>query len=209
VPAEEAPSRSLIGVLEESRALGFLGPGPVVEHARHALAMAEFVGPVRGPVLDLGAGGGVPGLVLAECWPEQRIVLLDAMHRRCEFLVRAADTLGLATRVTVVEGRAELVAREAEHREAYGLVVARAFGSPAVTAECAVGFLRPDGRLVVSEPPDVGEGRWPAQRLDQLGLSKTRTAKAGGAGFVELSRLDGLDPRWPRRTGVPGKRPLW
>jgi 16S rRNA (guanine527-N7)-methyltransferase len=171
--------------------------------------MAEFIGTAAGPVLDLGAGGGVPGLVLAECWPDQLITLLDTMHRRCEFLARAVTDLAVEDRVTVVEGRAESLAHEPSHREAYGLVVARSFGSPAVTGESAAGFLRAGGRLVVSEPPEGEAERWPAAGLSLLGLKKTGAGRVRGAGFVELARQGRLDPRWPRRTGVPTKRPLW
>jgi 16S rRNA (guanine527-N7)-methyltransferase len=181
----------------------------VADHVNHAVAMARFVGPVAGPVLDLGAGGGVPGLVLAELWPDQTVALLDAMHRRCAFLHRTVHDLGLGGRVFVVEGRAEDVARESAHRGGYGLVVARGFGSPAVTAECGVGFLRAGGRLIVSEPPDADPDRWPAERLDLLGLTRVRSGREERASFVELARSETLDTRWPRRTGVPRKRPLW
>ena len=212
MPAEELEGSrraALLAVLEESQTLGFLGPGPVEEHLDHAEAMAEFIGTPVGPVLDLGAGGGVPGLVLAACWPKAAVVLLDTVHRRCEFLTRAATRLGLSERVAVVEGRAEAIAHDPIWRERHDLVVARSFGSPAVTAECGVGFLRPGGRLVVSEPPDGGAGRWPAPGLARLGLQRVRAGRAGGVAFVELSRSGSLDSRTPRRTGLPGKRPLW
>jgi 16S rRNA (guanine527-N7)-methyltransferase len=115
----------------------------------------------------------------------------------------------MADRVTVVEGRAERLAHEPGHREAYGVVVARSFGSPAVTAESAVGFLRVGGRLVVSEPPEGENERWPTAGLSQLGLKQIRAGRVRGARFVELVREGPLDPRWPRRTGVPAKRSLW
>lgn len=171
--------------------------------------MAEFIGEVEGPVLDLGAGGGVPGLVLAEAWAGQSVTLLDAMHRRCVFLETAVSKLGLAQRTTVVEGRAEELARRDATRAAFAMVVARGFGPPAVTAECSVGFLRAGGRLVVTEPPEPRAERWPDDGLSRLGLQHVRTVRVHDAGFVELRLVGEPAPQWPRRTGVPSKRPLW
>jgi 16S rRNA (guanine527-N7)-methyltransferase len=201
---------ALRDVLEEARALGFLGRGPVADHVRHAHAMARFIGSPPGPVLDLGSGGGVPGLVLAGAWRVE-VTLLDATHRRAMFLLEARHRLDLAARVRVVEGRAEVLARDATLREGFDLVVARGFGGPAVTAECAVGFLGPNGRLVVSEPPMSSGSRWPADGLAALGLELVRVGDqgAGSPSFAELRRTGELDPRWPRRTGIPTKRPLW
>ena len=97
----------LIEVLERSRDLGFLGPGSVRVHVDHAAGFAAGI--ARAPVqfLDLGSGGGVPGLVLARTWPESRVVLLDARERRCGFLREAVRDLDLAEHVVVVWALAE------------------------------------------------------------------------------------------------------
>lgn len=150
----------------------------------------------------------MPGLVLAQAWPAARVTLLDAGHRRTEHLEAAVRDLGLGHRVDVVDGRAEAVARDPGHRARYALVVARGFGPPAVTAECAVGFLRPGGALVVSEPPG-GEDRWPADVLAMLGLRLARRSGPHERAFVELVCEAGPPVQWPRRNGVPAKRPLW
>ena len=178
-----------------------------IEHGRALLAGL----PEQGRVLDLGSGGGLPGLVLATYRPELDLTLLEARQRACRFLREAVATLEL-TGVTVVEARAEDAARRLGLRESFDAVVARSFGAPAVTAECAVGFLRPAGRLVVSEPPgDEGRDtavRWPHAGLDELGLAGPVPAGGEGASFVVMEKTR-ADDRWPRRTGVPSKRPLW
>ena len=156
-------------------------------------------------VLDLGSGGGVPGLVLAEAIPRLELTLLEAGARRCRFLRAAVTGLDLGTRVEVVEERAETAARHPDLREAFDAVVARSFGSPAVTAECAVGFLRPGGSLVVSEPPEAGS-RWPPGELAGLGLAPAVACGTGGFSFVRLDKVR-ADDRWPRRVGIPAKRP--
>ena len=198
----------LRAVLIESQQLGFLGPGPVDAHVQHA---AGFVAVVGHPpeILDLGSGGGLPGLVLARALPGTKVVLLDAMERRCRFLERAVDQLDLGDRVAVECGRAEELARRTDLRGRFAAVVTRSFGAPAVTAECAAGFLRsPGGRLLVSEPPD-DEQRWPEEGLSALSL-RLAERRSGDGWTVQVLELVGeLDERYPRRTGVPAKRPLF
>lgn len=198
---------ALLAVLERSRDLGFLGPGPVEDHVRLAEGLADALGDEPGTALDLGSGGGVPGLVLARRWPTTRITLLDAAERRTAALAEAVTQLSLTGRVVVVRGRAEDVARQDRHRGAYDVVVARSFGAPAVTAECGGAFLREGGRLVVAEPPDDRPGRWPERELGELGLVLERPADA--LRVVVLRRVAPVDERWPRRSGRPGKRPRW
>jgi 16S rRNA (guanine527-N7)-methyltransferase len=200
----------LVDVLEDARALGLLGPGPVARQVEHAAALARAIGAFNGQLLDLGSGGGLPGLVLFSGWPGSSGVLLDAQRRRCDFLQRAIDALGLADRVEVRCGRAEELARDASLRARFDLVVARSFGPPAVTAECAAGFLRSGGSLVVTEPPEsILEERWPADGLGRLGFGPALGMREGGTGAVRMRMSGVAADRWPRRDGVPGKRPLW
>ncbi len=211
-PEPALPPR-LVEVLEEARRLGFLGPGPVADHIVHARAYAAAGGaddPSR-PALDLGSGGGVPGLVLAAEGGERRWTLVEANQRRCTFLVEAVATLDLGTRVEVVSERAEQVAREPRHRGRYGMVVARGFGRPAVTAECAAPLLAGGGLLLVSEPPEGGaeeHERWPAAGLDRMGLV-LRTVTTGPPRIAVLQQAGACPERFPRRVGIPAKRPLW
>jgi len=182
----------------------------VARHVEHGRALLTGL-PDEGRVLDLGSGGGIPGLVLATYRPALELTLLEVRQRACRFLREAVADLHLP--VPVVEARAEEAARRADLRETFDAVVARSFGPPAVTAECAVGFLRPGGRLVVSEPPDEGgpgapSPRWPPDDLDALGLGPPRPGGGPEASFVTLEKIR-QDDRWPRRVGVPAKRPLW
>ena len=198
----------LVGVLEDARDRGFLGPGPVGFTVKHARGLASAVGAAARRFLDLGSGAGIPGLVFAGEWPDAEGVLLDSRQRSCAWMAGAIEKLGLADRLAVACGRAEELART-ELREGYDLVVARSLGAPAVTAESAVGFLVRGGRLVVSEPPEQSEGRWSPEGLVELGLSRPDIRRAGEATAAVLRREGTLDERWPRRAGVPAKRPLW
>jgi 16S rRNA (guanine527-N7)-methyltransferase len=198
-------------ILERSRELGFLGPGDIERQLDHALGLAAgVVDEFEGQLLDLGSGGGVPGIVLLDRWPACSGVLLDAQRRRCEFLEWAVGELGWTDRVRVECGRAELLAREARLRARFDLVTARSFGRPAVTAECAVGFLRAGGTLLVSEPPEAQETvRWDPVALSSLGLGAPRPFRVHETTGVTMQLSGEPDGRWPRRDGVPAKRPLW
>jgi 16S rRNA (guanine527-N7)-methyltransferase len=201
---------SLLEVLGRSRALGFLGPGPVEDHIRHARSFAAVVTADPARALDLGAGGGLPGLVLAsEGWPACRWTFLDSQRRRTGFLEEAIAALGLADRVSVVCDRAEAVGRDPEHRGLNDLVVSRSFGPPAVTAECAAPLLRPGGLLVVSEPPSGSVDRWPADGLAEVGLAEPTVTAVDGAHFAVMVRTDRAIDGYPRRVGIPAKRPLF
>jgi 16S rRNA (guanine527-N7)-methyltransferase len=203
--------RRLKVLLEDGRERGALGPGPVEAHLEHSEKLAATVdGAFAGRFLDLGSGGGIPGLVLLAAWPGATGTLLDAQRRRCWFLEAAVREVGVEARATVACGRAEVLARRPDLRGAYDLVVARGFGSPATTAECAVGFLRRGGRLVVSEPPgDPDPARWPAEGLGELGLAGPEVRGGSGGRFAVLTAEAPPAARWPRRDGVPGRRPLW
>lgn len=200
---------ALLSVLETSRSLGFLGPGPVEDHLHHAWVFLEALDGAETAV-DLGSGGGLPGLALAVWSPGIELTLVDASVRRCEFLDTATVELGVDDRVQVVCGRAEDVARQEEFRGRFPLVVARSFGPPAVTVECALGFLRGEGaRIVVSEPPSSDPDRWPDEGLRLLGLERDGRYQSDVATLQALRLAEPLSDRFPRRNGVPGKRPLF
>lgn len=199
--------------LECSRDLGFLGPGPVEAHIVHAAGFADafsvcFPGSAPNRALDLGCGGGPPGLVLAALhWPHSEWIFIEAAGRRCSFLRDAARALAL-TNVTVHQGRAEDIGRDPRLRGRCDLVVARSFGPPGVTAECAAPFLAPGGLAVVSEPPGGRPERWDAGALRQLGLRHVLSSASPHA-FGVLCAAAPCPDRFPRRSGVPAKRPLF
>jgi 16S rRNA (guanine527-N7)-methyltransferase len=203
--------QSLLEILLASQALGFLGPGDASFHVEHAAAFSALIESDQ-VVLDLGSGGGVPGLVLAVQRPDLRLTLLDVGARRCAFLRQAiSDLSGLMERVNVVEGRAEVLGRDPTLRGTFDAVVSRSFGSPAVTAECASPFLTTGGHLLVSEPPDPEESdrRWPGAGVGLVGLCDEGRQEEAGFGVRVLAQESPCPEQYPRRTGMPGKRPLF
>lgn len=204
----------LLEVLSEARRRGLVGPVPVEEHLSHAIGFL-FAWGDKAPVdyaakcVDLGSGGGVPGLALAVLEPARRWVLLDSRERATRFLEEAVAHLGLAGRVEVVHERAEVSGRSALRGSA-PLVVARAFGPPAVTAECAAPFLVTGGRLIVSNPPEVDlASAWPTEGLTALGMGSPRLVRTGGSSFTVVTQEEACPDRFPRRSGMPAKRPLF
>ncbi len=209
---DQAHTELLLDVLAQARQLGFVGPGDLAPHVDHSLGFLAAVPHPPATALDLGSGGGLPGLVLVLAWPTTTWVLVDASARRTAFLAEAVEQLGVGDRVEVLRGRAETLAQEARWRASQELVVARSFGPPAVVAECAAGFLAVGGRLVVSEPPDPAPAdRWPATGLALLGqrpaAAVTRPDHAGH--FQVVEQVEPCPPQFPRRDGVPAKRPLF
>ncbi|MBA2281071.1 MAG: class I SAM-dependent methyltransferase [Acidimicrobiia bacterium] len=197
---------SLLEVLEEARTRGFLGPGPIERHLDHTKA---FVAALDGPpstYLDLGSGGGVPGLVLASWWACPA-VLIEAQAKRGAFLEEAVEALGLDAQIVIA--RAEDAGRLPAWRRQFPVVTARAFGPPPVTAECAAPFLQVSGVVLVAEPPDAPDSRWPVGGLSRLGLADEGVIAEGEAHVRRLRLASALDERYPRRAGVPGRKPLW
>jgi 16S rRNA (guanine527-N7)-methyltransferase len=206
--------------LHQARTAGFLGPGPIETHLQHAAGFVDLArrqpgSPTAGTVrlLDLGSGGGLPGLVIAAAWPEAALVLLDANERRTDFLHRAVRGCGLEAQVTVVHQRAEVCGRDPAYRGTFNGVVVRSFGPPAVVAECSAPFLKTGGWLIVSEPPGTSEGeaqssRWPADRVAQVGLEPGEFVRTA-FGYQVLYQREACPERFPRRNGVPAKHPLF
>jgi 16S rRNA (guanine527-N7)-methyltransferase len=196
-------------VLRGAQELGLIGPGPLDAHLDHSEAWAAVLGDAPDSFLDIGSGGGLPGLPLALEWPRADATLLDSHLRSTAWIADAIAALALTDRVSVITERAEAAGRDLRLRESFPLVVARGFGSPGVTAECAGPLVAVGGRLSVSEPPGGDPGRWPAEPLRSLGLVLVETPVTGSASFVMLEKVEASADRWPRRVGLPAKRPLW
>jgi 16S rRNA (guanine527-N7)-methyltransferase len=200
-------------LLIDARRLGFLGPGPVTDQITRSLAFAAVTGdPFDELAIDLGSGGGLPGLVLALLWPDSKWLLIDSNTRRATWLQNAVTELGISSRADVHCERAELTGRSI-WRQTAALVTARGFGSPAATAECAAPLLRVGGRLLVADPPERQTERWPGAGLAELGLELEFTEAVGtDVGPVSISGIlstESCGPRYPRRVGIPFKRPLF
>ena len=166
---------ALIETLRDAQRFGFFGARPIDEAAQHSAGFVDAIGHLRSGarVVDLGSGGGLPGLVIAAAYPEASIVLVDRREKRTDFLRRAVTRLGW-THVEVVTGDvADLVRSVVGARVArFDVVTARGFGPPADTLSVAVELVAPGGRIVISDPPS--DDRWDPTMLGEMGLTRRR-----------------------------------
>lgn len=207
------PAADLAQVLSRSRIEGHLGPGSIDDYIAHGRAQLSAAVPPEGSRwLDLGSGGGLPGLVWAVDRPDLELTLLDRSQTRTDFLRWAVGALGVA-RVEVVTADASDFARREARRGAFDGVVSRSFGRPALVAEVSAALLTVGGRLVVSEPP-VPEGsvaemlrtRWSSEVLGTLGFSpavRTGTEPSFAVMTLHLLPVDRVPRRWSQMTKKP------
>lgn len=161
----------LLAVLESLRDRGALGEASLGAAVAHADLFLAAVPPGCRRLLDLGSGGGLPGLVLACRLTDVTVVLTDRRERRMDLLRLSCAQLGLGNRVSVVTADVVALAGDDTYRASFDVVTARAFGEPIWTLRCAVPFLNEHGVVIISEPPEVDvQTRWPAQDVRRLGL---------------------------------------
>jgi 16S rRNA (guanine527-N7)-methyltransferase len=160
-----------------------------------ALRAAPAVAVAGGPVMDVGSGGGSPGIPLAVSLPDTRFTLLEAQRRKAQFLERAAA--GLAN-VEVVWGRAE-----EQVTDGYGVALAKALARPPVAAELCLPLVRPGGIVLL----------WVGETADLAAVAQVAELIGGALegdadGLVTLRKLAATPPGFPRRAGMAAKRPL-
>ncbi|HEV2014403.1 MAG TPA: 16S rRNA (guanine(527)-N(7))-methyltransferase RsmG [Candidatus Dormibacteraeota bacterium] len=160
-----------------------------------------------GRVIDIGSGGGLPAIPLAVAMPGVQFTLLEANARKCAFLEYVAATLGLSN-VAVAAGRAEELGQRPALREQFDRAISRAAAPPAVLLELALPFVRPGGDLVAQVSPLDPLLLELAARLLGGGMPRLERPGAGGGELLVVPKLGPTPSRFPRRTGVPNRKPL-
>ena len=164
-------------------------------HVEESLAALPVVQRFDGPIVDVGSGGGAPGIPLAQALPDREVTLLEATRRKCDFLERWARELPNAQ---VVYGRAE-----EQPVDSWGVAVAKALAPPPVAAEWCLPLVEPGGAVVLY----VG----PTAQADRVALVAEQLAaelEESPPGLLVLRKLGPTPPGFPRRPGVARKRPL-
>jgi 16S rRNA (guanine527-N7)-methyltransferase len=166
-------------------------------HLEAALEAAPLI--EGGPVVDVGSGGGSPGLPLAVAQPDLRFDLLESARKKCDFLTRWASEF---ENVSIVCARAEEHAR-GPGRDAYGTALARALAPPPVAAEWCLPLVAPGGRAILFVGPSVDEAA-----VGKAAAELAARIEAAPAGFLVLRKTGPTPERFPRRPGMARKRPL-
>jgi len=179
----ETPGLTAIGDVQEARRA-------LVEDS---LRGVELVTRFAGPIVDVGSGGGIPGIPLAASLPDRDVTLLEANGRKCQFLCEWAPP-----NARVVQGRAE-----EQETDVYGVAVAKALAPPPVAAEWCLPLVAPGGGVVLWVGPSADTARV-GRVAERLGgeLAEERQ------GLLLLCKLRSTPAGFPRRTGVARKRPL-
>jgi len=160
-----------------------------------SLRGVEVVRTFPGSIVDVGSGGGVPGIPLAWALPEREVTLLEASERKCGFLERWTEAF---PNLRVVWGRAE-----EQDADTYGAAVAKALAPPAVAAEWCLPLVRPDGAAIL----------WVGPSADAEAVGRVAGLLGGGpvedaGGLLVLRKVAPTPAGFPRRAGIARKRPL-
>jgi len=169
-----------------------------LEEARRALLAdslrgVDLVRGYEGPVIDVGSGGGVPGIPLAYALPDREFTLLEANGRKCDFLRSWTPA-----NATVLPGRAE-----EQETDRFGVAVAKALAPPPVAAEWCLPLVRPDGAAILWVGPTAD-----TQRVARVAEQLAGELADAPAGFIVLEKRAPTPAGFPRRPGVARKRPL-
>ena len=164
-------------------------------HVDESLAALDAVQRFEGPIVDVGSGGGAPGIPLASALADRDVTLLEANGRKCAFLREAAREF---SNVTVVQGRAE-----EQETDLFGVAVAKALAPPPVAAEWCLPLVAPGGAAVLYVGPsaDVPAVSRVSERLGGAPAEET-------PGLLVLRKLEPTPTGFPRRPGVAKRRPL-
>lgn len=172
-------------------------------------------GTLKARVIDIGSGGGLPGMIIAIARPDWEVVLLDSLRKRCDFMVKAAGEVGVSN-VSVVWRRAEEAGRDSELRERFDLVIARAVAELRILSELCLPFVTCGGHWVAPKGSDPNDEVVAARNvISMLGgelIDVQPTASLTSDGnyrtAVVVRKIKTTPEKFPRRPGIPNKRPL-
>ena len=165
-------------------------------------------------VIDVGTGAGIPGLALKILFPDIRLTLLEATAKKADFLDHLSRKLELKN-VEIALGRAEDIAHQPGHRESFDMVLARGVAPLVTLAELTLPFCRPGSSFIAQKKgdidPEIAETSW---AISLLG-GKLREVKnisleefTDDRKLVVISKVSPTPKAYPRRPGIPQKRPL-
>lgn len=187
----------------------------VTKHFLDSLTCSLVAGLSAGTrVVDVGTGGGFPGVPLKIAFPEIELTLLDSVGKRLGFLDHLIALLGL-TKSRTVHARAEDAGRLPAHRERYDVILARAVATLPTLAELCLPLARVGGLFVAMKGPEVEEeARAAKSAIAQLGGKLREVRKltlpfgAGSRSLIVIEKRGHTPAQFPRKAGIPARQPL-
>lgn len=183
--------------------------GAWTKHIFDSLTLLPYIASAQAMrVIDVGSGGGLPGVPLAIAMPAVQFTLLEATGKKAGFMGDVAETLGLSN-VEVINDRAETLGHDPHHREHYDVVVARAVGRLAVLLELTVPLAAVGGHVLTIKGRKAAQEISDAKKaLHLLHCQVVDTARTPTGTIVVIQKLRGTAKRYPRRAGEPKRSPL-
>ncbi len=183
--------------------------GAWVKHIFDSLTLLPYIASAQAMrVIDVGSGGGLPGVPLAMAMPAVQFTLLEATGKKAGFLDDVVGTLGLSN-IEVINDRAETLGRDPHHREHYDVVVARAVGRLATLLELTVPLAAVGGHVLTIKGRGAAQEISDAKKaLHLLHCQVVDTARTPTGTIVIIKKLRGTAKRHPRRPGEPKRSPL-
>lgn len=173
------------------------------------LLVPELKADLNQRALDLGSGGGFPGIPLAIMRPDMQWTLVDSVAKKVRFLNELAQTLKLPN-VQALSERAEVLGRDPEHRECYHLVTARAVARLPVLLELTIPFLRVNGLFAAMKGEQAAKELKESRRaIERLSVKLLRSqAQPGGGHLLWFKKRRPTHTAYPRAVGIPAQKPL-
>ena len=165
-------------------------------------------------VIDVGTGAGFPGIPLKIVFPHLKVVLLDSLNKRINFLNTVIDELGLEN-ISTIHGRAEDFAKKPEYREQFDLCVSRAVANLATLSEYCIPYVKKDGMFVPYKSGEIDEELEQSKKaVHVLGGKIQDVVKFQlpgteiGRSFVKIRKIQNTAKKYPRKAGLPSKEPI-
>jgi 16S rRNA (guanine527-N7)-methyltransferase len=186
----------------------------VIKHFLDSLSILRSIPPGSIKLIDVGAGAGLPGLPIKLVHPEVSLTLLEVTRKKCDFLKAAIGDLQL-TGVQVINARAEEAGRRPEHREQYDIAIARAVAEMPTLIEYLLPFVKIGGLALAQKSKEAEkETQRAAAAIAALGgqlreVTPVVVPELNESRYqVIIEKIVGTPEKYPRRTGVPAKKPL-
>ena len=165
-------------------------------------------------VIDVGTGAGFPGIPLKIVFPHLKMVLLDSLNKRIQFLNTVIDELGLSD-IQTIHGRAEDFAKKPEYRETFDLCVSRAVANLATLSEYCLPYVQNEGYFIPYKSGEIDQEVEQAKKAIYLLGGKTDEiikfqlpGSEIGRSFVKIKKIQNTSKKYPRKAGLPVKEPL-